>query len=104
MLLASCGGNGNGKSLAEGASGDMEAYEGGDVNAIEQARPQIMVIPADQTLKSFGALKETNIDGKGFVVRELKKAYPRALIVGHRDLNPQKECPCFDAVKEYKEL
>lgn len=70
LALFSCGGNNSKNSLAEGASGDMDAYENADVNAIEQARPQIMVIPADQTLKSFGALKETMIDGKGFVVRD----------------------------------
>lgn len=73
LMLCSCGGSNNDKSLAEGASGDMEAYEGGDVNAIEQARPQIMVIPADQTLKSFGALKETKIDGRRFVERDYQK-------------------------------
>ena len=74
ILLAACGGSSSSKgSLAEGASGDMEAYESGDVNAMEQARPQIMVIPADQTLKSFGALKETKVDGKGFVVRDYQK-------------------------------
>ena len=30
--------------------------------------------------------------------------YPHALIVGHHDLNPQKDCPCFDAAKEYLQL
>ena len=35
------------------------------------------------------------------LLRELKKAYPKALIVGHNVLNPQKACPCFDAAKEY---
>ena len=73
LFLMSCGGNSSKGSLAEGASGDMEAYESGDVNAMEQARPQIMVIPADGTLKSFGALKETKIDGRGFVVRDYQK-------------------------------
>ncbi|MCE8816108.1 N-acetylmuramoyl-L-alanine amidase, partial [Bacteroides thetaiotaomicron] len=24
--------------------------------------------------------------------------------VGHHDLNPMKECPCFRCVEEYKEL
>lgn len=72
-LLASCGGNSNSQSLAEGASGDMNAYLNGDVNAIQQALPQIMVIPADQTIKNFGALKETKIDGKSFIVRDYKK-------------------------------
>lgn len=35
---------------------------------------------------------------------ELKRSYPRALILGHHDLNPQKACPCFDAASEYKNL
>ena len=35
------------------------------------------------------------------LLRELRRVFPRAIIVGHRDLNPQKRCPCFDAVKEY---
>ena len=38
------------------------------------------------------------------LLRELKRLYPTALIVGHRDLNPQKDCPCFDAVREYREV
>ena len=33
------------------------------------------------------------------LVRELKDQYPKALVVGHHDLNPQKACPCFDATK-----
>ena len=34
----------------------------------------------------------------------LHRKYPKALIVGHHDLNPHKACPCFDAVKEYADL
>ena len=35
----------------------------------------------------------------------LKTDYPHARIVGHRDLpNVAKECPCFDAEKEYATL
>ena len=33
------------------------------------------------------------------LLRELKQRYPRALIVGHHDLNPMKACPCFDAAE-----
>jgi hypothetical protein len=34
-----------------------------------------------------------------------RQRYPRALIVGHHDLNPQKACPCIAHVaKEYKDL
>ena len=38
------------------------------------------------------------------LLRELKRVFPRALIVGHHDLNPMKNCPCFDAVREYRGL
>ena len=35
---------------------------------------------------------------------DLHRRFPRALIVGHRDLDPTKACPCFDVVREYGEL
>ena len=35
---------------------------------------------------------------------ELHQRYPRAVIVGHHDLNPMKDCPCFDAAREYAAL
>ncbi len=35
------------------------------------------------------------------LLRELRAVLPEAIIVGHRDLNPLKGCPCFDAVKVY---
>ena len=38
------------------------------------------------------------------LIEQLHAAYPKALIVGHHDLNPQKDCPCFDAAKEYLQL
>lgn len=35
----------------------------------------------------------------------LHRRYPRALIVGHHDLDPQKVCPCIaDVAREYAEL
>lgn len=30
------------------------------------------------------------------LLERLHRKYPQALIVGHRDLDPQKTCPCFD--------
>ena len=33
------------------------------------------------------------------LLEQLHREYPKALIVGHRDLNPRKACPCFDAVE-----
>ena len=70
MIIVSCGGNKQSNGLTEGASGDMEAYENSDVNAIEQARPTIMVIPGDQTLKDFGALKTETNNGRTYILRD----------------------------------
>lgn len=37
------------------------------------------------------------------LLKELKRLYPYAKILGHRDLpNVKKACPCFDAKGEYK--
>lgn len=51
------------------------------------------------------------------ILSQLKKKYPDAEIMGHRDISPDKngngivdpwerikECPCFDAKVEYKDL
>ena len=38
------------------------------------------------------------------LLEDLHRRYPRAMIVGHRDLNPTKDCPCFDAVHEFSSL
>ena len=35
----------------------------------------------------------------------LHRRYPKALILGHHDLNPQKACPCIpDVAREYAKL
>lgn len=51
------------------------------------------------------------------IVVKLKQKYPKAVILGHRDISPDKnhngivdpwerikECPCFDALKEYADI
>lgn len=38
------------------------------------------------------------------LLAELHCRYPKALIVGHYTLNPQKPCPCFDAAAAYMSL
>lgn len=38
------------------------------------------------------------------LIEELHAQFPKALIVGHHDLNPDKPCPCFDVGAEYKDL
>lgn len=48
------------------------------------------------------------------LVNDLRRRYPRAIVMGHRDLSPDidgnglvtpneyiKQCPCFDAMREY---
>ena len=35
------------------------------------------------------------------LLRELKRLFPRAIILGHRDLDSLKPCPCFPAAVEY---
>ena len=51
----------------------MDSYLNSGVNAIEQSLPEIMVIPADQTLQSFGALETRSINGKSYVLRDYQK-------------------------------
>ena len=70
IVLNACSGGDKSNSLTEGASGDMEAYESGDVNAIEQARPQIMVFPSDNTLKNYKALSESKANGRTYYQRD----------------------------------
>lgn len=71
-VMASCGNNKQSNGLTEGASGDMEAYENSDVNAVEQARPSIMVIPGDQTLQNFKCLKTEKANGRDYILRDYK--------------------------------
>ena len=39
------------------------------------------------------------------LLKSLRVDYPEAVILGHRDLpNVHKDCPCFDAQQEYKDI
>lgn len=38
-----------------------------------------------------------------YLLQTLRERYPKAAIAGHRDFAP-KECPCFDAAAEYKDI
>ena len=59
-------------------------------------------------LSAEGSPQDTRTEAQRAALRklleQLHREYPKALIVGHRDLNPRKACPCFDAVGEYSEL
>ena len=63
-------------------------YEGG-----YDARGQ----PADTRTEAQKAAMRT-------LLEQLHERYPRALIVGHRDLDPTRDCPCFDAAHEYADM
>ena len=45
------------------------------------------------------AQKQALID----LLKSLKEKYPNAIIYGHRDFS-KKDCPCFDAKNEYKNI
>ena len=39
------------------------------------------------------------------LLEDLHRRYPKALIVGHHDLDPQKDCPCIpDVAREYADI
>lgn len=59
-------------------------------------------------LSADGTPADTRTEAQRATLRRLlaslHRRFPRALIVGHRDLDPLKACPCFDAAKEYTDL
>lgn len=74
LLFASCGGGKKqGNGLTENISGNMEAYESSSVNALEQARPSVMVLPSDQVLQNFGCLKTQTANGRNYIIRDYQK-------------------------------
>ena len=88
---------------------------------IESGRPEWMVGAhcKNHNAHSLGICYEGGLNARGQpadtrtlaqklamvqLLEVLRRRYPKALIVGHHDLNPQKPCPCFDVVKEYSLL
>ena len=59
-------------------------------------------------LSADGTPADTRTEAQRATLRRLlaslHRRFPRALIVGHCDLDPLKACPCFDAAKEYADL
>ena len=72
LMVVACGG-GNGNRLTDGTEGDMEGYLASGVNEIDQALPQIMILPADETLKHWGCLNQKKLDGRTFMERDYSK-------------------------------
>lgn len=88
---------------------------------IENGRPehQIGAHCQNHNRHSIGICYEGGLDARGqptdtrtpeqkavlrALITDLHRSYPRAIILGHRDLNPGRACPCFDAAKEYRDL
>lgn len=71
----------------------------------------------DAKLKSVDNRTEAQKESLLQLLRELRQRYPGAVIMGHRDISPDKngngivdpwerikDCPCFDAKDEYKSV
>lgn len=58
-------------------------------------------------LNAYGEPKDTRTDKQKAalltLLKKLKQKYPKAKVYGHRDF-AKKDCPCFDAKEEYKDL
>jgi len=82
---------------------------------IEPGRPEYMVGAhcKNHNSHSIGVCYEGGLDARGQpadtrteeqkvalrrLLKDLRGRYPRALIVGHHDLNPHKACPCIENV------
>ena len=88
---------------------------------IEHGRPEYMVGAhcLNHNSHSIGVCYEGGYDARGQpadtrtteqkaamrrLLEDLHWRFPRALIVGHHDLDPTKPCPCFDAAHDYLDL
>ena len=82
-IFSNCTGGGKNENFVEESNGlevnfaeepvdRIEEYESGEVHAMEQARPVIMVIPSDQTLQNFKMLKTETINGRDYTIRNYK--------------------------------
>ena len=89
---------------------------------IESGRPEWMVGAhcLNHNAHSLGICYEGGLDIRGdpadtrteaqkkalrWLLGQLHRAYPRAVILGHHDLDPQKDCPCIpDVAHEYADL
>ena len=87
---------------------------------IESGRPENMIGAhcRNHNRHSLGICYEGGLDANGepadtrtpkqkkamlHLLKELKKKYPNAIIVGHSTFS-NKPCPCFDAAKEFQDL
>lgn len=86
---------------------------------VERGRPETVVGAhcRGHNLHSIGVCYEGGLDAGGKpcdtrteaqkqsllqLLKELRGRYPQAIILGHKQLCRIKECPCFDAAREYE--
>ena len=90
--------------------------------SIEKGRPEWLIGAhcVNHNAHSIGICYEGGLDIRGDpadtrteaqktamrqLLEDLHERYPRAVIVGHHDLNPHKACPCIENVaREYADL
>ena len=70
VLLVGCGNQSTNKGKLSSVGFLSKLPENTAVNAIEQAKPEIMVIPSDNTLQTFAALNVVLINGAEFLERD----------------------------------
>lgn len=108
LTLSLCGCN-RGQSVAEKASGNLDDYENTNVDAIEQARPTIMVIPSDNLLKRYQALRTELVEGQNVTMRDYNKYLTtntdnKAIISAIQDAFVQANYPLQDLEQTLKQL
>jgi N-acetyl-anhydromuramyl-L-alanine amidase AmpD len=90
--------------------------------AIEPGRPEWLIGAhcKNHNAHSIGVCYEGGLDIRGQpadtrtaeqkaamrqLLEDLHRRYPRAVVVGHHDLNPLKACPCIESVaREYADI
>lgn len=102
-ILCSC--KGNKDNALTNTEGNMDEYLADDVNAINQALPDIMVIPSDRLLKNNGALRLT-ADGvkRDYQAFLLNNADNKALVSAIQDEFVQMGYPLNDLEQTLKQL
>ena len=59
----------------------------------------------DEQGKSFDNRTPSQKYSQLYLLRQLKRKFPEAKILGHRDFpNVKKDCPCFDAIEEFSNI
>lgn len=73
IVSVGCSSEGKNKSLISSVAGNLNEFVNSELNAIEQAKPVIMILPSDKTLRDLGCLKVVNNGGKENIIRNFQK-------------------------------